>query len=357
VVDAAHVPPDAEPALFRQRPWLRGVIPHHPLGTFPTAVERVEGLLPRGVELWVKREDRAGALYGGNKVRKLEFLIARALAEGRERLFTIGGWGSHHALATAIYARAAGLGCELALFPQPASAHVREQLRADLAAGAEVHAVDLLAAIGPRVLAARLDRKVAYLTGGGSSVDGTFGWVSAADELREQIVSGALPRPDAIYLALGSCGTAAGLLAGFSTFAVHPDEIVGVRVVDRPISGAGPTRTLAERTFARLWPQELPMRPYADLRVEHDQIGAGYGHSTPAAEAAVAAAARVGLVLETTYTGKAMAQLFADAASGRLDRKRVLFLHTYSSVDLGPLLAHTPADLPDGVRRVLGARE
>jgi 1-aminocyclopropane-1-carboxylate deaminase/D-cysteine desulfhydrase-like pyridoxal-dependent ACC family enzyme len=345
--------PQAEPALFRQRPWLRGVIPHHPLGTFPTAVERVEGLLPRGVELWVKREDRAGTLYGGNKVRKLEFLIARALAEGRRQLFTIGGWGSHHALATAIYARAVGLGCELALFPQPPSAHVGEQLRADLAAGAEVHAVDHLAAIGPRVLAARLDRSVAYLAGGGSSVDGTLGWVSAADELREQIVAGELPGPDVIYVALGSCGTAAGLLAGFSTFRVHPDEIVGVRVVDRPVSGAGRTRSLAERTFARLWRSEMPMRPYAELRVEHGQIGAGYGHSTPAAEAAVVAAARVGLLLETTYTGKAMAQLLADAAAGRLDRKRVLFWHTYSSVDLAPLLAHTPAEIPEGVRRAL----
>jgi D-cysteine desulfhydrase len=97
----------------------------------------------------------------------------------------------------------------------------------------------------------------------------------------------------------------------------------------------------------------MPMRPYAELRVEHGQIGAGYGHSTPAAEAAVAAAAQIGLVLETTYTGKAMAQLLADAASGRLDRKRVLFLHTYSSVDLAPLLARAPADVPDGVRRAL----
>jgi D-cysteine desulfhydrase len=331
-----------EPALFRRRPWLREQLPHRPLGIFPTPVERVRGLIPRGVELWVKREDRAGAAYGGNKVRKLEFLVGDALARNKTRLFTIGGWGSHHALATAIYAQRVGLACELALFPQPETAHVRDQLRADAAAGAEVFVAPNLIEIAPRVLRARLAPDVAYVAGGGSSALGSVGWVSAADEILEQIERGELPRPHVVYLALGSCGTAAGLLAGWSATRGAPDEICAVRVVQRPVAGATRTRVLAERT-ARLLGDAHRLHGTVDLRVEHGQIGRGYGHSTGAAEQAVARSAEFGLALETTYTGKAMAQLLVDAGAGRLDGKRVLFLHTYSSVDLAPLLARAPA--------------
>ena len=340
-----------EPALFRRRPWLRGHVPHVALGAFPTPVERIAGLLPPSVELWVKREDRAGVAYGGNKVRKLEFLLAEARAAGRERVATIGAWGSHHALATAIYARTVGLGCELFLFPQPLTDHVRAQLRADVAAGAVVHAERSLAAIGPRVVGARLSGSTAYVAAGGSSPVGTLGWVSAADELLEQVERGELPAPDLVYAPLGSCGTVAGLLAGLRGARRVP-EVVAVRVVERAVCGLGPTRALEEATAALLGASEHG--PLVPLRVAHGQIGAGYGHATDAARAAVVLAAAHGLALEPTYTGKAMAQLLADAASGELDGKRVLFLATYSSVDLAPLLAAAPdAALSPSVRRVL----
>ena len=343
-----------EPALFRRRPWLRGVVPHIALGVFPTVCERVTGLLPDDVELWVKREDRAGTLYGGNKVRKLEFLLAEAKAQGCARVMTIGGWGSHHALATAIYAQHVGLGCTLALFPQPLNEHVKEQLRADVAAQAEVVAARMLPGIAGEVVSAKLARGVAYIAGGGSSPTGTLGWVSAADEIIDQITAGELPRADSIYVALGSCGTAAGLLVGLRGSPQAPGELVAVRVVERPVSGAGPTHALATETMWKaMEPGVRPRLPAPlPLRVEHDQLGRGYGHATIAAQLAVAAAAKVGLKLETTYTGKAMAQLMADAASGRLRGKRVLFINTYSSVDLAPLLARTPT-LPPSVERVL----
>ena len=319
----------SEPALFRRRPHLRD-LPFVALGSFPTPVERVHGLLPRGVELWVKREDLASASYGGNKVRKLELLLGEALALGKKRVVTIGGWGSHHALATAVYAQQLGLACELHLFPQPDNEHVRAQLAADRAAGADVRQASHMIAMAPGLLASRLADDAYYITGGGSSVTGTLGWVSAADELGEQIARGELPAPDSIYVALGSAGTAAGMLAGLRGAAFAP-EVVAVRVVEWPITSGGAARRLEARTFAALRPSPLLRRaPMAPLRVVHDQIGAGYGHTTPAALAAVEAAARVGLHLEPTYTGKAMAALLADAVAGRLDGRRVLFLQTYA---------------------------
>src|SRR5262245_57377016 len=97
-----------KPALFVEHPELAERLPWLSLGNFPTRVEKIEGLLPKSVELWVKRDDESGALYGGNKVRKLEFLLGAAKAAGCTRLATLGGTGSHHVLATARYGQAHG---------------------------------------------------------------------------------------------------------------------------------------------------------------------------------------------------------------------------------------------------------
>jgi 1-aminocyclopropane-1-carboxylate deaminase/D-cysteine desulfhydrase-like pyridoxal-dependent ACC family enzyme len=120
----------------------------------------------------------------------------------------------------------------------------------------------------------------------------------------------------------------AGLLEGLRGGAAAPERLVAVRVVERPIAGEGPVRRLAEATRGRFLGEESA-EPIP-LEVAHGQIGAGYGFVTNAALAAVAAAARVGLVLEPTYTGKAMAQLLADADAGLLDGKRVLFVQTFA---------------------------
>src|SRR4051794_3427357 len=119
----------AELALFDALPALAANTPHDPLGRFPTRLHRLDGVVPPAVELWVKRDDEGGAAYGGNKVRKLEFLVAEARARGKGRLVTIGGFGSHHVLATGVYGRAAGLAVDAVVFPQPLTPHVLETVR------------------------------------------------------------------------------------------------------------------------------------------------------------------------------------------------------------------------------------
>jgi 1-aminocyclopropane-1-carboxylate deaminase/D-cysteine desulfhydrase-like pyridoxal-dependent ACC family enzyme len=330
-----------------------------PLGHFPTRVERLAGLLPPSVELWVKRDDESGALYGGNKVRKLEFLLAEARARGAHRLVTLGGIGSHHVLATAIYGREAGFAVDAVVFPQPLTDHVREQLLADVAAGATLWPTRGYFGVPFRVWRTRRAPDVAWITSGGSSPIGSLGYVSAGLELLEQIARSELPPPDVVYLALGSCGTAAGLLVGLCGAPSLPRldaTVVGVRVVDRVVSNARVTRRLAARTASLLaargaeWFNRLALPHFA---VEHRFFGGAYGRATPAADDAVARAAAVGLRLEPTYTGKAMAALLSDAAAGLLDGKRVLFLHTYNSVDLTPFVAAGPgpAALPRSLRR------
>jgi 1-aminocyclopropane-1-carboxylate deaminase/D-cysteine desulfhydrase-like pyridoxal-dependent ACC family enzyme len=352
---------DDAPALFRAFPALAGRVPWTPLGSFPTRVERIHGLTPPSVELWVKRDDESGAAYGGNKVRKLEFLLAEARARGASRLVTLGGIGSHHVLATAIYGKQAGFAVDAVVFPQPVNEHVREQMLADLAVGATLHPTRGYLGVPWRVWWKRRGRDAAWITSGGSSPIGSLGYVSAGLEILEQIGRGELPRPDIVYVALGSCGTAAGLLIGLCgapslPAPSPPPRVVGVRVVDRAVSNARATRRLAARTAALLakrgeqWFNHLSLPPFS---VEHRFFGGAYGRATPAADDAVARARAAGLTLEPTYTGKAMAALLDAAARGELDGKRVLFLHTYSSVDLAPLVARGPgaSALPAPLRR------
>jgi D-cysteine desulfhydrase len=186
-------------------------------------------------------------------------------------------------------------------------------------------------------------------------VTGALGYVDAAVELMRQMAAGELPPPDVVYLALGSCGTAAGLWLGLAAGGLQT-RVVGVRVVDRLVSNRRVTARLARATAGLLHRAgAAPPAPRDEtLSVEHGWFGGLYGRPTPAAEAAVADAARGGLTLETTYTGKAFAALLADARAGRLDGRRVLFWNTFSSADLRPLLARSPGPpaLPARLRKL-----
>src|SRR5262249_7915552 len=208
-------------AIERRFPALHGKLARVPLTTLPTRVHRLDRLAHAiGAEqLWVKRDDESGALYGGNKPRKLEFLLGDALADRKTAVLTFGGIGTHHGLATAICARAVGLRAILVLLKQPVTEQVRRCLLLDHAAGAELHyapTVPLLTAPGLRVCGRELLRgELPYIIPtGGSSPVGTLGYVNAAFELHEQITRGELPEPAWIFVPMGSGGTVAGLVLG-----------------------------------------------------------------------------------------------------------------------------------------------
>jgi D-cysteine desulfhydrase len=345
-----------EPALLAALPRARPVLPWLPLGHFPAAIQRVTGLLPPRVELWVMREDRVAPLCGGNKVRKLEFLLGAARAAGRGHLHTFGGAGSHHVLATALHGARAGFAVKATLFPQPVDDHVREMVRLELAAGADLQAVSGLGGVMTARLAALADPEAVWLAGGGSSVCGTLGWVSGGLEIAAQVQAGACPSPDAVYVALGSTGTAAGLAVGLRLS--RPAELWAVRAVGSRACGRLATRALAEAVRQRLSPlglDELPGTP-PRLRVDPSQLGKGYGFATAASLEATRRARAVGLPLEPIYTGKVMAALMAHAASGQLDGRRVLFINTASSIAANDLLSAAPRleDLPAALGALVG---
>jgi len=349
---------DAVPALFRRFPALAERLPWLQLARVPTPVERI-GFERFGDGHWIKRDDLSGALYGGNKVRKLEWVLAEAKRQGAERLITLGAAGSHHALATTAYGRAHGFDVTLVLFPQPLTPHVRDVLLRHHALGAELRwspRMELLPLVQRLARRAHRGQKGFLIAPGGSDPLGTLGYVSAAMELAEQVESGAMPEPETVHVAMGTMGTAAGLAIGFALTGLST-RIAAVRITSRLVTNAWALRRLVTRTLALLEGGGLelptPDAVLARIEVRHGCIGRGYGHETTDGRRASELFAAAGAVLDPTYTAKAAVDFF-DALERRPSRPH-LFWHTLSAVAPEPTAgASDAASLPEPFRRYLG---
>lgn len=315
-----------------------------------------------GARLLVKRDDLSAAPYGGNKVRKLEFLIGKALAEERRAAVTFGAFGSNHALATALYGTRAGLDVHVVLAPQPRTPYLEHNLAALVATGARVHVVESFEGAIRRGAELRAELRgrdgiePAIVPFGGTCAVSTAGFVNAGLELAGQFTSGQFPQPIAIYLPLGSMGTGVGIALGLAAAGVR-SRVVGVRVVP---AGVAPESLLDQAVtdaveHLRAVDPSFPLLTRDDLALEVRDgfLGEGYAVPTPEARAALETAARAGLTLETTYTGKAFAALIADTAGGALDGRSVLFWNTYNSHPFTGLPATPVEAWPEELRYAL----
>lgn len=343
---------DGELAIERRFPALRGCLSRVCLTSLPTRVHRLVRLERElGAEqLWIKRDDESGALYGGNKPRKLEFVLGDALKRGRRTLLTFGGIGTHHGLATALCARSVGLRTILLLLPQPVTDHVRRSLLLDYAAGAEMHyapTVPLLTLQALRLWAREFLRgNWPYVVPvGGSSALGTLGHVNAAIELQEQIRAGELPEPEWIFVPLGTGGTVAGLVLGAKLAGLRA-RIVAVQVTDILPRSPAQLAKQAESSLTllrRYLPDvHAPLVTAADFRILSGYLGPAYGAPTDAGCRARALVSQLeGIELDTTYTAKCMAAMIDAVRTPEYRRGPVLFWNTFSSVDparhLGPV--------------------
>jgi D-cysteine desulfhydrase len=313
----------------------------------PTAIEQI------GPNTWVKREDRAGTVYGGNKVRKLEWLLAAAL-EGGGDVLAAGTVGSNHLVATAVYGQRVGAHVHAVVAAQADAPMVHVNARILHAHAEKLWMAETLPAVAAQWAKAQVYLRLfggyppALLPVGGSNVVGCLGWVSGGLEIVEQVQRGELPAPDRIYVALGSGGTAAGLLVGLRLGGLDT-EVVAVRAAPSFLASPWRVRRLAAQTLAHLRRSGAPAVALAGLRVVDAFVGDGYGHPSQAAEAALGRAQGLGLELESTYTAKAFAAMLAE------DTGRRLFLHTANTWPLAPLLAtaldETPASLRGLLRR------
>lgn len=334
-----------------------------PLATFaeyPTPLERVEcqrlsDLFEGG--LWIKRDDRTSRSYGGNKVRKLGFLLGEALQKGFVSVLTFGSYGSNHALATAIHARSRGLEPHVVLSPQDPTPYASATLLAHAALGTVLHPTEgwdgrQTAALASREIERQDGMGPYVIPMGGSNAMGVLGYVEAAFELVGQtegsggVDSAGSGEFDAVYVAAGTLGTAVGLALGFAA-AGAATRVEAIQVTPPEVASESVARKLVADTVAllRSHSPSFPKLTYDDLSLtlRGDHLGPGYGILTPEASEAVALAAECGYELETTYTGKALAAMIGDARSGKIGPSdRVLFWNTYSSapkVAPGPIEA------------------
>ncbi len=314
--------------------------PRASLAHLPTPLEP----LPRlgealgGIEIWVKRDDCTGLATGGNKARKLEFLLGAAQAEGIDTVITIGGVQSNHARQTAAAAARLGVRCQLVLprvVPRSGTDYDRNgNVLLDRLLGAEVHVVDDEAEALRYVERLLKDaesegRRAVVHPPGGSTAIGALGYVNAAIELAEQMLGGA-PAFSRAYLGVGTGGTLAGLAVGAS-LASWAVELTGVCVSGDEAKHRPPTEALVAELRALLDVDG----PAASFRFEEAFLGEGYGVPVASTLEAVRLCARTeGLLLDPVYTGKAMASLVHDAREGRLADGPVLFWHTGGSPGL-----------------------
>jgi len=314
--------------IFKQYPMLKGRLPHVPLGLFPTPIEKLRNLsrLIGVEELYVKRDDLSGEVYGGNKVRKLKFLLGDALRRGAREVMTLGCAGSNHALATAIYARQLGLKSISMLTPQLNARYVQLNLLASHYFGAELHYYrgGLHRRLGTvsQLLRhwLRTGRLPYVIPLRGSSPLGTVGFINAAFELREQVEEELLPEPDLVYVAMGTMGTAVGLALGFKAAGLRT-RVVAVRVVGEEEASAEKAAKLfneASRMLSSLDPSfpRLKVSP-SDFEVRSEFYGGRYTLFIKEAVRAMKLMHEAeGVKLEATYIGKALAALINDADGG-----------------------------------------
>lgn len=314
-------------------------IPRLRIGYYPTPLEemaRLREALGGGPRLFIKRDDYTGAGFGGNKVRKLDYMLAQAVADAAEVVITIGGEKSNHARVTAAMCARLGLRCILILNRaaqaggsslKPASLVVDEMV------GAEIHLVDSREERRSRAteIAAQLreqGKRVLEIPLGASVPLGALGFARAMQEVMAQFAEIGV-RPTHIFHSSSSGGTQAGLLAGRQLFAEEDINILGVSPDDLADDIAASVAEIVNGIHQLLKTDKYKISA-AQVQVLDQYIGAGYGIETPAGTtAAKLLAAREGIILDPTYTAKAFAALLDWIKDGKLtERDTVLFWHT-----------------------------
>jgi L-cysteate sulfo-lyase len=307
---------------------LTDAIPRVRLAHLPTPIEPLERLSAHlgGPQLFVKRDDLTGLATGGNKVRKLEFVLADALAQGIDTLVTCGAAQSNQARQTAAAAARAGLSCVLILVRPPVGEEPQGNWLLDKLFGAEIRWIADRAALTAAAEAAAEElheqgRRPYVVPYGASSALGVLGYVSAMEEIA---VQGTF---DHVVLASSSGGTQAGLALGARLLS-WPGRVLGISIDAMGGALCATVAELARAAAALLRSRSSPTR--GDIEVNDGYLGAGYGVVGDVEREAISLAARMeGLVLDPVYTGRAFGALVDLVRRRRFGKgERVLFLHT-----------------------------
>ncbi len=308
-----------------------GRIPRVRLGVFPTPLHRLERISQKlNKNVYMKRDDLCGVALGGNKVRKLEYLLWDAMERGCDTVLTTGGAQSNHAMLTAACCNRLGLSCVLVLKKRGVTG-VRGNLLLDDLLGAEVEFVDSdsyddvyarMERLGGEL--AKQGRKAYRIPVGGSVARGSLGYAAAVEEIAAQTVENHVRLND-IVCCTGSGGTHAGLLAAAGLY-LPETRVTGISV-DPAVDFFEEVRNIANGTARLLGSDRVFSKEDVHL---HDCSGGGYAVSSPQGESAMRLMAGLeGIFLDPVYTAKAFAGLLELHAAGYFEgRENLLFLHS-----------------------------
>lgn len=313
------------------------------LAHLPTPLERLDRLSKElgGPEIWIKRDDCTGLSTGGNKTRKLEFLMAEAEAQGADMIITQGATQSNHARQTAAFAAKLGVDCHLLLEDRTGSNNPNYKhngnVLLDMLHGATSETrpggADMPAEM--EAVAERLrtqGRKVYVIPGGGSNPTGALGYVNCAFELLGQVNDRALV-VDHIVTATGSAGTQAGLIAGLR--AINSGiPLLGIGVRAPREKQEDNVFNLASTTAQKLGCPGVVARE--DVVADCNYVGKGYGIPGEDTLEAIAMFAQLeGILLDPVYSAKGAAGLIDYCRKGRFTKgQRIIFVHTGGSAAL-----------------------
>ncbi len=340
----------SELSLFKKYETLQSKLPYIKFCDLPTPIVKLEklgnsigckNLFMKADYLTGKKESDGSHLYGGNKPRKLEFLLADARNKGKETIITYGCAGSQHALATAVYAKEMGFKrCILMLKDQPNSPIVRHNLLLDYYIGAELR---FFPNNKERSLATeeilKNDQEAYLIPTGGSNEIGAIGFVNAVFELAEQIKQGLIKEPDFIYIPIGSCATTTGLLLGIQSIGLK-SKVVAVAVEPEEVEDEFylKTKELFDKSNKYLNSLDESFKiesfPEDKLIVNKKFAGIQYGLVTKEASDAMRLVNKIEEVkLEGTYSSKPIAAIMDDIANGVIKDETVLFWNTFCGID------------------------
>lgn len=302
------------------------------LGRLDTPLEKCrEDPHPDGVGFWVKRDDLTGVALSGNKVRKLEYLAAEALAQGATVLITCGGTQSNHARATAIVAARLGLKSHLILRGNASESREGNLFLDRLFAATITWVTPEEYAENDTVFARVVGEEEARgekpyrIPEGGSNALGTFGYIECYRELLAQIKDENIV-PEFVYTAVGSGGTLAGLLAGWAETGFEGPKPVGINVCDNAAFFVQKITGIL-REINQLWGVSVPDKEA--IEIVDGFVGDGYALSREhELESLVAFSRKEGIVLDPVYTVKAYRGCLAHRHQAHRERRPAIFLHT-----------------------------
>ncbi|MBN1574231.1 MAG: pyridoxal-phosphate dependent enzyme [Deltaproteobacteria bacterium] len=339
----ANVIGNERPWIFSEYPELKGKISFKSYGDYPSGVEHLKSLSKViGSEVYIKRDDRASSIYGGNKCRMMEFIIPDALDRKRKSLVTWGAIGSNQVLSSVIFGNQAGFDDITAIHNvQPYHPYVKRNLLISTSLGVKqlLGGNDLLLIL--KLFYTYIKKKITgkrpYLIPlVGSAPISVLSYFDAALELRRQIDGGICPRPDYIFVTVGTGGTAAGLILGSMVFG-GIGEVVGVRTVENSFVSERIIAWEINRTLKFLKRLGVDLKigkvKAEEINILHDYLGEGYAESTPEGSEAIKLLKELeDIDLDVTYTGKTMAAMLDMAREKK--EKRFLFWHTLNTVDI-----------------------